>query len=63
MMKWILIVPDGSGSRLTITENGEIYNPVFRFVSRYVIGQTSTIDKYLTDLAPRLGESYNSSPE
>ena len=52
------IVPDGTGSRLTITENGEVYNPVFRFASKYLIGHSSTIDKYLTYLATRLGETY-----
>jgi uncharacterized protein YndB with AHSA1/START domain len=48
---------DGTGSRITITENGEVYNPIFRFVSRFVIGHTATIDKYLSDLAARLGET------
>ena len=41
---------DGSGSRVTITENGEVYNPLFRFMSRYVLGHTATIDRYLDDL-------------
>lgn len=49
------IVPDGTGSRITITENGEVYNPIFRFVSRFVIGHTATIDKYLSALASRTG--------
>jgi hypothetical protein len=48
---------DGPGSKLTITENGEIYNPVFRVVSR-VMGQTASIDAYLTALAARLGDKY-----
>jgi hypothetical protein len=47
--------PDGS--ILTITENGEVSNPVFRFMSRYVFGHTATIDAYLVDLAKHLGES------
>ena len=33
-----------------ITENGEVYNPLFRFMSRFVFGHTATIDKYLEDL-------------
>jgi len=41
------IVPDGDGCSLTITENGEVYNPVFRFVSRFIMGHTATIDNYL----------------
>lgn len=44
------IVPDGAGSRVTIAEHGEIYNPVFRFVSRFVLGYSSTMDAYLGSL-------------
>ena len=32
---------------LRITENGEVNNPVFRFVSKFVMGHSATIDKYL----------------
>ncbi len=35
---------------LTITENGEVYNPVFRFMSRFVFGHHATLDRYLDDL-------------
>jgi hypothetical protein len=45
------------GSRLTITENGEIYNPIFRFVSRYLQGYGATIDNYLQALHAKLGSS------
>jgi hypothetical protein len=31
-------------------------------ISRYVMGHASTIDKYLGDLAARLGESYEPGP-
>ena len=51
------IVPDGSGSRITITENGEVYHPIFRFVSKFVMGHTATIDKYLTSLSARAGDT------
>jgi len=44
------IAPDAGGSRVTIAEHGEIYNPVFRFVSRFVLGYTGTIDSYLGSL-------------
>lgn len=37
--------------RLTIIEDGKIYNPFFRFMARYVFGYTQTIKTYLTDLA------------
>ena len=52
------IEPSGTGSRITVTENGEVYNPIFRFVSRYVMGHTATIDKYLAALARRTGDTY-----
>jgi uncharacterized protein YndB with AHSA1/START domain len=45
--------PDG-GSTLTITENGEVYNPIFRFVSRYVMGYTATMDRYVQALQAKL---------
>jgi hypothetical protein len=49
------IAPDASGSRLTITEHGEVYNPLFRFMSRFVFGHTATMDRYLAALAARSG--------
>ena len=49
------VQPEADGrSRLQITEDGEIYNPVFRFVSRFVIGQTRTINSYLEALRRQL---------
>ena len=42
--------PQDGGTRLVITENGEVYNPLFRFMSRFVFGHTATIDKFLEDL-------------
>lgn len=52
----IEIVPAAGGSAVTITEDGEVYNPIFRFVSRFLIGHTRTIDHYLRALASRFGE-------
>jgi hypothetical protein len=48
------LAPDGAGTRLTITERGEVYNPVFRFLSRFVFGHTATIEQYLADLRAHL---------
>jgi len=45
------IHPASEGSSVTIIEDGEVYNPIFRFVSRFVIGHTQTIDNYLATLA------------
>jgi Polyketide cyclase / dehydrase and lipid transport len=50
------IVPTGDGCVLTITERGEVYNPVFRFMSRFVFGHTATLEKYLAALGKNHGE-------
>ena len=47
------LAPDGGGTHLTITEHGEVYNPIFRFMSRFVFGHHGTIDAYLKALAAR----------
>jgi hypothetical protein len=44
------LAPSGTGTRVTITERGEVYNPVFRFMSRFVFGHTATINRFLEDL-------------
>lgn len=52
-----LIEPDGpSASRVTIVERGAVYNPLFRFVSRFIMGHTATIDAYLRSLGKRFGD-------
>lgn len=52
------LAPDGSGgTELTITERGEVYNPVFRFMSRFVFSHYATIDRYLHALGVKLGEA------
>lgn len=44
------LIPRGDSTTLRITEDGEVYNPIFRFVSRFIFGHTSTIEKYLEDV-------------
>ncbi len=45
------VQPDANGrSRLQITEDGEIYNPIFRFVSRFFIGYDGTLRQYVSDV-------------
>jgi hypothetical protein len=52
---WTLeIVPAASGSRLTVTERGEIYNIVFRTLAKYVFGYTGTMDRFLAAARARL---------
>lgn len=48
------LAPEGHGTRLKIREDGEVSNLLFRFASRYVIGHTATIDKYLAALQTHL---------
>jgi len=48
--------PVNGATRVTITEHGSVPNPVFRLVSRFVIGHTTSIDKYLNALALRFGQ-------
>lgn len=48
--------PENGGTRVTIREDGEVSNVLFRFMSRYIFGQASTIDSYLTSLAKHFGE-------
>jgi uncharacterized protein YndB with AHSA1/START domain len=49
------LIPRGDSTTLRITENGEVYNPIFRFMSRFVFGHSATIEKYLADLRTAVG--------
>lgn len=49
------IAPAEGGSILTITENGEVYQPIFRVVSRFT-NQAASIEGFLTALARKFGE-------
>jgi uncharacterized protein YndB with AHSA1/START domain len=48
--------PDGSTS-LRITEDAEIRNPIFRFVARFFIGYTKTMEDYLHALGGKFNEA------
>jgi hypothetical protein len=50
------IAPAPEGCSLTITEDGEVYNPIFRFVSRIFMSNTATIDAYIRAMQVKLGE-------
>jgi hypothetical protein len=47
------IVPAAGGSDLTITENGEVSNVLFRFMSRFVFGHHATMDGFIKHLQAR----------
>ena len=52
----VTIIPSSTGSTVMITEDGWVGNPIFRFVSRYVMGHHATMDGMLRDVAKTLGE-------
>ncbi len=51
------ITPTDSGCELTITERGEIYNPIFRVFARFVFGYTATMETYMKQLGTKFGEA------
>lgn len=54
---WIYEVSaSGTGSRVKVTEDGFVDNPLFRVISK-VMGHHATLDSYLRALGKRLGES------
>lgn len=54
---WIFeLVDEAGGTRLTITERGEVYNPVFRFMAKFVFGHHRTMETYLADVAKRFSD-------
>lgn len=50
------ISTQGTDTQLRITENGEVYNPLFRFMSRFVFGHHASIETYLRDVARKFGQ-------
>jgi uncharacterized protein YndB with AHSA1/START domain len=50
------ITPLPSGGSLRIREDGEVYNPLFRFLTRFVFGYAGTIEAYLKSMAKKFGE-------
>ena len=53
---------DGRGCSVRITEDGEVKNPIFRFVGRFLIGYSRTIETYLRDLGRKFGASPSIEP-
>ena len=51
------LLSSGDSTTLRIVEDGEVYNPIFRFVSRFVLGHTATIDQFLRDLGEKFGQN------
>jgi len=51
------ITPDGAGSRVSITEDGFVSNPLFRFMSRFIFGYYGAQEDYLRALGKKFGET------
>jgi hypothetical protein len=49
------LFPDGAGTRLKITEDGEVYNPIFRVVGKFM-DPTASMTAFMTGLAKKFGE-------
>jgi hypothetical protein len=61
--RWVYeIAPREDSSRVTITEHGDVSNPVFRVFSRFFMDQTATLDEYLSNLGKKFGESVAPQP-
>jgi hypothetical protein len=45
------------GSMLRISEDGEIYNVIFRFMAHYIFGYSTTIENYIRDLQKKFPQS------
>jgi hypothetical protein len=52
-----VLLPEGGDTRITITEDGVVRNPLFRFMSRFVFGHHANIDQYLAALTKRFPRS------
>jgi len=57
-----VLAEEGPGTRVTITEDGVIDNPLFRFLARFAFGYEKTLDSYLRALARHFGESGEPGP-
>jgi len=51
------LAPEGDGTRVTITEDGFVDNPLFRFMANYVFGLRGTLNGYLEGLGQRFGQT------
>ena len=49
------LAPEEGGTRVTITERGEIRSPIFRAVARFVFGYGATMETFLDELRSHVG--------
>lgn len=61
--RWVFsLKPGAGGTEVTITEEGEIYNIIFRALAKLVFGYTSNLEAYLKALGSKFGEDINPQP-
>jgi hypothetical protein len=54
---WIYeIEPSEGGCEVRVTERGEVYNVLFRFISRFILGHARSLEDSLFALGKRFGE-------
>lgn len=58
--EYTLLAEDENTTRVEIIENGEVYNPLFRFINSVFMDQTATIQTFLNDLELKVNEESNS---
>lgn len=49
------VTPEAGATTLTITEDGEVYNPIFRVMSKFVFGHYTGLEAYAADLGRKFG--------
>ena len=54
--------PEGTGTRVTITEQGEVGNPIFRLMSKVFFDPHASMERYLSALARRHGQEVSLLP-
>ena len=47
----VTLAAEGGGTKLSVTEDGEVYNPFFRFFARYFMNPAGSIEAYVSGLA------------
>ena len=55
--RWIYTLEEaGGGTHISITEEGSVYNPLFRVMSSLFMSEHETLDNFLTDLGRRFSQ-------
>jgi hypothetical protein len=54
--RWVYTFePAAGGTRVTVVEEGEVYNPAFRFMSKFIFGHYATLEGYVGALVESFG--------